>query len=81
MALGNGVGKTFPHSVIGLVIRSRAVKVMPEPTTMDDLDAIKGSPWAPSGVLKDVLPDIPRPILSREDPSAEPEEDVLCHGT
>ena len=26
----------------GLVIRSRAVKVMPEPTTMDDLDATKG---------------------------------------
>ena len=31
----------------GFVIRSRAVKVMPEPTTMDDLDATKGSPWAP----------------------------------
>ena len=43
------------------MIRSRAVKVMPEPTTMDDLDATKGSPWAPSGVLKDVLPDVPRP--------------------
>ena len=56
------------------MIRSRAVKVMPEPTTLDDLDAIKGSPWCPSGVLKDVLPGVPRPILSRDDPSAEPEE-------
>ena len=57
------------------MIRSRAVKVMPEPTTKSDLDAIKGSPWAPSGVLKDVLPDVPRPILSRDCPSAEPEEE------
>ena len=31
----------------------------------------------PSGVLKDVLPDVPRPILSRDDPSAEPEEERL----
>ena len=30
----------------GLVIRSRAAKVMPEPTTMDDLDAVEGSSWA-----------------------------------
>ena len=59
----------------GLVIRSRALKVMPEPTTMDDLDAMKGSPWASSGVLKNVLPNVPRPILSRDDPSAEPEEE------
>ena len=57
------------------MIRSRAVKVMPEPTTMDDLDAIKGFPWAPSGVLRDVLPDVPRPTLSRDDPSVEPEEE------
>ena len=36
---------------------------------MEDLDAIKGSPWAPSGVLRDVLPDVPpRPILSRDEP-------------
>ena len=42
---------------------------------MDDLDAIKGSPWAPSGVLKDVLPDVPRPILSRDDPVVEIEEE------
>ena len=27
----------------GLVIRSRAVKAMPEKTTLDDLDAIQGS--------------------------------------
>ena len=57
------------------MIRSRAVKVMPEPTTMDDLDAIKGSPWSPSGVLRDVLPDVPRQTLSRDDPSVEPEEE------
>ena len=44
----------------GLVIRSRAVKVMLEPTTMDDLDAMEGSPLAPSGVLRDVLLDVPR---------------------
>ena len=42
---------------------------------MDDLDALKGSPWAPSGVLRDVLPDVPRPTLSRDDPSVEPEEE------
>ena len=59
----------------GLVIRLRAVKAMPEPTTMDDLDAMKGSPWAPSGVLKDILPDVPRPILSRDEPSVEPDEE------
>ena len=39
------------------------MKAMPEPTTMDDLDAIKGSLRAPSGVLKDVLPDVSRPIF------------------
>ena len=50
------------------MIRSRAAKVMPEETTLDDLDAIKGFPWAPSGVLRDVLPDVPRPILSRDEP-------------
>ena len=79
--LGTWLGKRFhteEHIVAregdGLVIRSRAVKVMPEPTTMDDLDAMKGSPWPP-GVLKDVLLDVPRPILSRDDPSAEPEEE------
>ena len=81
-------GKAFPHRTHiverkgdGLVIRSRAVKVMPEPTTLDDLDAIKGSPWAPSGVLKDVLPDVPRPILGRDDPSAELRKNVQCQGT
>ena len=59
----------------GVVIRSRAVKAMPEETTMDDLDAIKGSPWAPSGVLRDVLPDVPRPILSRDEPPFVPAEE------
>ena len=29
----------------------------------------------PSGVLRDVLPDVPRPILSRDDPPAELEEE------
>ena len=29
----------------------------------------------PSVVLKDVLPDVPRPILSRDDPSVEPDEE------
>ena len=47
---------------------------MPEVTTIEDLDAIKGSPWAPSGVLRDVLPDVPRPILSRDDPFVLDEE-------
>ena len=82
--LGTWLGKRFhteEHIVAregdGPVIRSRAVKLMPEVTTSEDLDAIKGSPWAPSGVLNDVLPDVPRPILSRDDPSAEPEVDRL----
>ena len=56
----------------GLVSRSRAAKAMPEETTLDDLDTIKGSPWAPSGVLRDVLPDVPRPILSRDEPPLVP---------
>ena len=80
--MGTWLGKRFhteEHIVARkgdrLVVRSRAVKVMPEPTTMDDLDAIKASPWVPSGVLKDVLPDVPRPTLSRDDPSVEPEEE------
>ena len=61
----------------GLMIRSRSVKGMPEETTMDDLDAIKGSPWAPSGVCKmrDVLPDVPRPILSPDEPPFVPAEE------
>ena len=52
----------------GLVIRSRAAKAMPEEATFDDLDSIKGSPWDPSADLRDVLPDVPRPILSRDEP-------------
>ena len=53
--LGTWLGKRFhteEHIVArkgdGRVIRSRAVKAMHEGTTMDDLDAIKGSLWAPS---------------------------------
>ena len=42
---------------------------------LEDLDAIKGSPWAPSGVLRDVLPDVPRPTLSRDEPLFEPVEE------
>ena len=57
------------------MIRSRAVKVMPEVTTLKDLDAIKGSPWARSGVLKDLLPDVPGPILSRDEPTFVPDEE------
>ena len=52
--LGTWLGKRFQteeHIVArrgdGLVIRSRAVKVMPEKTTLEDLDAIRGSPWDP----------------------------------
>ena len=41
--------------------------MMHEETTLDVLDAIEGSPWVPSGVLRDVLPDVPRPMLSRDD--------------
>ena len=73
--LGTWLGKrvrTEEHAVArkgaGLVTRSRAAKAMPEETTFDDLDATKGSPWAPSGVLRDALPDVPRPILSRDEP-------------
>ena len=68
--LGTWLGKRFhtEERIVarkgnGLVIRSRAVKAMPEETTMDDLDAINGSPWAFYGVLRDVLPDVPRPIF------------------
>ena len=50
------------------MIRSRAVKVMPGETTLEDFHAIKGFPWASSGVLRDVLPDVSRPILSRDEP-------------
>ena len=49
--LGMWLGKRFhteEHIVArkgdGLVIRFRAVKAMPEETTLDDLDNIKGSP-------------------------------------
>ena len=42
---------------------------------MGDLDAMKGASWSPSGVLRDVLPDVPRPTLSRDDPSVETEEE------
>ena len=52
--LGTWLGKRFhteEHIVArkedGLVTRSRAVKAMPEETTLDDLDANKGSPLAP----------------------------------
>ena len=52
--VGTWLGKRFhaeEHFVArkgdGLAIRSRAVKAMPEETTLDDLDAIKGSPWHP----------------------------------
>ena len=57
------------------MIRSRAVKAMLQERTMDDVDAIKGSPWATSGVLRDVLPDVPRPILSRDEPPFVPAEE------
>ena len=39
------------------------------------LDAIKGSPWASSGVLRDALPDVPRPALSRGEPPLVPVEE------
>ena len=75
-------GRTLPHRRTycgtmgdGLGIRSRAVKAMPEEAMLDDLDAIKGSPWAPSGVLRDVLPDVPRLILSRDEPPFLPVEE------
>ena len=73
--VGTWLGKRFhteEHIVArkgdGRVIRSRAAKVMLEETTLDDLDAIKSSPWTPCGVLTDVLRDVPRPILSRDKP-------------
>ena len=80
--VGTWLGKRFhteEHIVAregdGLVIRSRAAKLMPEVTTTEDLDAIKGSPWPPSGVSRDVLPDVPRPTLSRDDPTFAPDDD------
>ena len=53
---------------------------MPEETKLGDLDAIKGSPWAPAGILRDVLPDVPRPIVSRDEPPFVLVEEQ-CHGT
>ena len=80
--LGTWLGKRFhieEHVVArkgdGFVIRSRAVKVMLEETTLEDLDMITGSPWAHTGVLRDVLPDVPRPILSRDGPPFVPVEE------
>ena len=80
--LGTWLGKRFhtEENIVarrgdGLVIRSRAVKTMPEETTLDGLVAINGSPWAPSGVLMVVLPDVPRPILSRDDTPFLPVEE------
>ena len=80
--LGTWLGKRFhteEHIVArkrdGLVIRSRAVKAMPADITLEDLDAIKGSPWAPSGVWGDALPAVPRPILSRDEPPLVPVEE------
>ena len=54
-------------SKIAVLTWSRAAKAMPEETTLEDLSATKGSPWDPSGVLRDVLLDVPRPILSRDE--------------
>ena len=53
--LGTWLGKRFQRGIYhivarkgdGLVTRSRAAKAMLEETTLDDLDSIKGSPWAP----------------------------------
>ena len=80
--LGTWLGKRFhtEENIVarkgnGLVIRSRAVKVMPEMTTLEDLDAIKGFPWALSGVLRAALPDVLRPILSRDEPPFLPVEE------
>ena len=80
--LGTWLGERFhteEHIVTrkgdGPVIRSRAAMPMPEETTLNDLDSMKGSPWAPSGVLRDVLLDVPRPILSRDEPPFLPVEE------
>ena len=82
--LGTWLGKRFhtkehieARREDGLVIRSRAEKVMPDETTLEDLDAIKGSPWVRSGVLRDALLDVPRPILSRDEPPFGPVEERL----
>ena len=86
--LGTWQGKRFhteEHIVArkgnGLVIRSRAVKPMPVVTALDDLDAIKGCLWAPCEVLKNVLPDVPRPTLSRENHHSCLSKNAQCHGT
>ena len=54
-----------PRMGDGFEIRSRAVKEMLEKTTLEDLDTIKGSPWTHSGDLREVLPEVPRPIQCR----------------
>ena len=57
------------------MIRSPVVTEMPEKTTVEDLDAIEGALWTPLGVLRDVLPDIPRPTLTRDEPPFQPVEE------
>ena len=80
--LGTWLGKRFQteeHIVArkgdGLVVRSRAVKAIPQETTLDDSDSNKGSPWASSEVLRDVLPDDPRPKISCDEPPFFPAEE------
>ena len=77
--MGTWLGKRFrtkQHIVArkedGLVIR--AVKLMPEVTTVAGFERNQGLSVGPSAVLKDVLPDAPRPILSRDDPPFVPDE-------
>ena len=63
--LGTLLGNRFPHrrKHCGTTGRRPCDQIQgcegTEPMTMVDLDAIKGSPWGPSGVLRDVLPDVP----------------------
>ena len=84
--LGTWLGKRF-HTEEHIVARkgdgdrSRAVKAMPEETTLDELDAIKSSPWAASGVLRDALPDVPRPTLSRDEHHSCLLKNAQCQGT
>ena len=47
----------------------------PSRTTLDDSDSNKGSPWASSEVLRDVLPDDPRPKISWDEPPFLPAEE------
>ena len=56
----------------GAAVRTKAVKVMPEPLTAEMLSRIRGIPSAPKGAVQDDVPDVEVPRVS-DGPEGEPE--------